>query len=521
MGQLKKDGTYLMYLRKSRADNPDESVEEVLAKHEKLLQDYFVRELGHPIPEDCIYREVVSGGENIADREEMRKVLARIEDADILGCACADPQRLSRGSLTDCDLIIDKFRFTKTLVITPVMVYDLENKMERRFFQDELMRGRDYLDYVKEVLYRGRYQSAARGNVVGQAPYGYNKIKMGKDWTLEPNENADVVRMIFDWYVKELKTPGRIANELNRLMIPPSKGRLWGRESVYQLLRNVQYDGKVVFGRKKTTVVFENGKKVTKRLRQKPEDMLITEGKHPALIDHEIFERAQERLACRAYTVPRTSKGLSNPFAGLLRCPICGYIMTYHSGRGHRSYNCKNYCSKVLTPRDLINAVKTSLMTVHLPELEAKLENGDGDSMTIQKQLVDRLEKQMVDLRAQEAKQYDLLETGIYTSEVFLERNSALRVKITDCDNLLKEAKMNLPKAVDYEEKIRTLKEAVASLDDDTISNEHKNILLKAVIKEIQYTSPKDQAYGVNEIKLRLDLNLSFHQDDRHTFWRP
>ena len=28
MGQLKKDGIYLMYLRKSRADNPDESVEE-------------------------------------------------------------------------------------------------------------------------------------------------------------------------------------------------------------------------------------------------------------------------------------------------------------------------------------------------------------------------------------------------------------------------------------------------------------------------------------------------------------
>ena len=78
MGQLKKDGIYLMYLRKSRADNPDESVEQVLAKHEKLLQDYFMREIGRPIPEDCIYREVVSGGEDISDREEMRKVLAKI-----------------------------------------------------------------------------------------------------------------------------------------------------------------------------------------------------------------------------------------------------------------------------------------------------------------------------------------------------------------------------------------------------------------------------------------------------------
>ena len=496
------------HLRKSRADNPDESVEEVLAKHERMLQDYFIRELGHPIPEDCIYREVISGGEDIAEREEMCKVLARIEDAEVLGCACADPQRLSRGSLTDCDLIIDKFRFTKSLIITPVMIYDLENKMERRFFQDELMRGRDYLDYVKEVLYRGRYQSSARGNAIFQPPYGYNKVKIGKDWTLEPNEKADVVRMIFNWYVKEYKTPGQICRELDRLMIPPSKGKTWGRESLLRILKNVHYDGKVIFGRKKTTVVFENGKKVTKRLIQQPEDMLIVEGKHPALVDHEIFELAQERVNGRAYLAPKTSGELSNPFAGLLRCPICGYAIAYHSGRAHKSFNCKNYCSKVLTPKDLINGVKTALLTEHLPALEAKQKNGDGDSLVIQKQIVDRLEKQMAELKKQEAKQYDLLETGIYTNEVFLERNSALRAKITDCDTLLTEAKKNLPKAVNYEEKIMTLKEAIASLDDDTMPVGKKNILLKSIIKEIEYTSPKYQPHGVNEFTLKIRLNL-------------
>jgi hypothetical protein len=147
-------------------------------------------------------------------------------------------------------------------------------------------------------------------------------------------------------------------------------------------------------------------------------------------------------------------------------------------------------------------------MTVHLPELEAKLKNGEGNSSVIQKQLVDKLEKQMDDLKKQEAKQYDLLETGIYSNEVFLERNSALRAKISSCDNLLAEAKRNLPKAVNYEEKIVKLKEAVAALDDDTISIEQKNILLKAVIKKIEYSSPKDQPHGVNDFKLRIDLNI-------------
>jgi DNA invertase Pin-like site-specific DNA recombinase len=510
MGQLKKDGIYLMYLRKSRADNPDESVEEVLGKHEKLLQDYFIREIGRPIPEDCIYREVVSGGEDISEREEMRKVLAKIEDPNVDGVACADPQRLSRGSLTDCDLLIDTFRYSRTLVVTPVMTYDLSNKMERRFFQDELMRGRDYLEYVKEVLYRGRYQSAARGCVVGHPPYGYNKIKIGKDFTLEPNENADIVRMIFNWYAKDFKTPGQIASELNSMLIPPPKHTEWVKETVLVMLKNVQYDGKVIFGRKKMTVVFENGKKVTKRVKQKPEDVLIVEGKHPALIDHETFMLAQERIEGRGYLAPKTRSPLSNIFAGMLRCPVCGYIMIYHARKGNASnfYNCKHYCSKALLHRDLVPAVKTALQEAHLPELEAKLNSGEGESSTIQRQLIDRLEKQIADFKKQEVKQYDLLETGIYSNEVFLERNNALREKMTLNFQQLEEAKKSLPQAIDYEEKIMSLKAAIDIIDDDTATIEQKNRLLKAIIKNIDYVSDKNQPKGTNDFKLSITLNI-------------
>ena len=508
MAQL-KDGIYLIYLRKSRADNPDESVEEVLAKHEKRLQDYFTHELGRPIPDDCIYREIISGGEDIAEREEMCKVLAKVENPDVLGVAVVDPQRLSRGSLTDCDLLIDTLRYSKTLCVTPAMVYDLENKMQRRMFQDELMRGRDYLDYVKEVLYIGRCQSAMKGCFVpSRPPYGYNRIKVGKDWTLEPNENADIVRMIFNWYVKDDMTPGQICQELERLMIPPSLGKRWARESMFTILQNVHYDGKIVFGRKKQTVVFENGKKITKRLKQKPEDMIIVEGKHPAIIDHEIFVAAQERMAGRAYLAPRTRRKLSNPFAGLLRCSCCGYAMKYRAKKGYEAFQCDKYCNKSLNYRDLVSAVKISLQTEHLPELEAKQKNGDGESSVLQKQLIDRLEKQMADFKAQEAKQYDLLETGVYSDALFLERNAALKEKMALCSSQLAEAKKNLPKAIDYAEKIVALKDALASLDDKTATMEQKNKLLKAIIKQIEYTSDPNQPKRTNDFSLSITLNL-------------
>lgn len=57
----------IMYLRKSRSDNPEMSVQEVLARHEQQLQEYASKKYGSPIPESQIYREVVSG-ETIADR---------------------------------------------------------------------------------------------------------------------------------------------------------------------------------------------------------------------------------------------------------------------------------------------------------------------------------------------------------------------------------------------------------------------------------------------------------------------
>ena len=38
---------YLIYLRKSRQDDPNESVEEVLSKHEHILQDYAVKNYGY------------------------------------------------------------------------------------------------------------------------------------------------------------------------------------------------------------------------------------------------------------------------------------------------------------------------------------------------------------------------------------------------------------------------------------------------------------------------------------------
>ena len=313
---------WLIYSRKSRQDDPHQTIEEVLAKHETMLQEHAERELGGRIPEENIYREVVSG-ESIDEREEIKKVLARIEDPAIKGVLVVEPSRLSRGDLSDCARIIDSFRFTHSLVATPMMTYNLEKKMERKFFQDELLRGNDYLEYTKEILFRGRIAAAKRGCYTSAtAPYGFNRVKIGRDWTLEPNEDADAVRLMFEWYVKDDLSLGALARRMDEYGFRPPNGKKWARESIREMLKNDHYIGKIRFNNRHTVTVVEDGERV-RRMTKSPEDeVIISEGKHDGIVDPDLFHAAVSRLKNN----PRTwseENDLVNVLASVLVCSKC------------------------------------------------------------------------------------------------------------------------------------------------------------------------------------------------------
>ena len=210
------------YLRKSRSDDPLLSVEEVLQKHESILDSWSERNLGARVPEENKYREIVSG-ETIADRPEMQKVLKRIESPSIKAIKVVEVQRLSRGDLEDAGRLIKLLRYTNTLIITPQKTYDLSDEYDRDFFERELKRGNEYLEYQKKIMNRGRVLSVSQGNFLGSIPpYGYDKTVVldgkRKCPTLKENKSqADVVRMIFDMYVNKDMGKQRISTSLSIL----------------------------------------------------------------------------------------------------------------------------------------------------------------------------------------------------------------------------------------------------------------------------------------------------------------
>ena len=404
-----KNGIWIMYLRKSRQDDPNETIEEVLAKHETQLQEWAERELGSRIDSENTYREIGSG-ESIAERMEIQKVIARLEDPAVIGCLCMEPSRLSRGDLSDCAKIIDTFRFSKSLVATPYMTYDMENKMERKFFQDELLRGNDYLEYTKSILWRGRVAACKNGAFIGShAPYGYTKVKIGKLNTLEIVEDeAEVVRLVFDLYTKDGLKPYDIACRLNDMGVKAPKGGIWKKDTIRHMIRNPHYAGYVEFNRIKTTPVLENGKVITKKLAQPEENIILAEGKHQAIISRETWEQAKKLVARH----PRVNheKPLKNPFSGMLVCKSCGLAMRLHPYKNAETrLDCKQRppCYKSVKYSAVYEAVLFALENSELPALELRLKNGDGNAHEIQRKLLAKLEKQMEEYRAQEDRQFD------------------------------------------------------------------------------------------------------------------
>ena len=508
---------YIIYLRKSRQDDPKETIEEVLAKHEQMLQEYALREFGHKIPEENIYREIVSG-ESIDAREEIKKVLARIEDPNIKGVLVIEPSRLSRGDLLDCGRLINDLRYTKTVVATPYMTYDLENKMERKFFQDELLRGNDYLEYTKEILWRGRVASVKRGCYIMQLPpYGYKKVKIGKDATLEIiPEEADVVRLIFDLYTKEGLTPGRIGKRLDEMGVQPIRGDYWPKSSIRHILRNEHYAGKVVFNRVKTTTLVENGERVMKRLVQDGADVIVAEGKHEAIIDMATWEAAQ-KLVARNPREKHTYE-LKNPLSAMLVCGNCGKAMFQHPYKhAEDRYECRSpkRCFKSIKMSEMYQAVLVALEESELPALKLKVKNDDGNARKIQMAALSKLEKQLAEFEAQEEEQFDLLEKKLYTREVFERRHGALTAKIKNCREEIAKTKQSMPEAVDYEERVLALEKAIEVFKDETATPAEKNKFLRAIVERIEYygipsdsLNRKRNRWNFNEFSLKVVLRV-------------
>lgn len=512
----------LDYGRKSRTDDPLLSVEEVLDKHDKIIEEYAEKYLGGPIPEENKYREVGSA-ESLDSRPEILRLLKAIENPAIKAVAVVEVQRLSRGDLEDAGRLIRILRYTNTYVITPMKIYDLRDEYDRDAFERELKRGNEYLEYFKKIQARGKLASVKEGNYVGSvAPYGFDRIEKtdGKKTyhtLIERKDQADVVRMVFNWYCNEDIGVTAICRRLEELGVKTKTGgKYWRTYQIFSMLENVHYIGCVRWNWRKTIKIIEDQEIRKLRPKAKVDEYLIFEGKHDGIISEELFNKAREIKGQRHRT--KQDLTLKNPFSGIMYCK-CGAKMGYNTYRKHgveyappklvcnNQVHCKSG-SVVFSEiyRDVCNAIKDCI-----EDFQLRIENNRDDSFKLHKDLVERLEKKLKELEDKEVRQWEAQYDPdvAMPQEIFRKLNQKLLEEKEEIKKALAKAKGSMPKQVDYREELLKFEDALDALEDPDVDAKIKNQYLKDIIDKIEYergstvriTKENSKEYGIDTSK--------------------
>ena len=440
---------YLIYLRKSRKDVEAEraGAGETLARHEKELLS-LAKNLKLPI--GAIYREIVSG-ETIADRPEMQKLIGEVASGKWAGVLVMEVERLARGDTKDQGIVAEAFKFGNAKIVTPAKTYDPENEFDEEYFEFGLFMSRREYKTINRRIQRGRIASLLEGKwIASEAPYGYERIKIAdaKGYTLRIIlEEAKIVRLIFRLYtvgmanihgVFERLGSFRIANYLNSLGIKPRKGGRWSASSIRDILTNPVYIGMVRWQWRKEVKKYIDGVIVTSRSKQ--DDCMLIRGLHEAIVTEDEYYFAQTIRKENVHVAVKANTALQNPLAGLIYCQKCGSLMTRLGPNSRNKYDtlkCPNpACDNISAPLELVEqGVITALETwVTEYEMNWSEEPDDADQVLLESLMsaIDNLSRQIDQLTGQLNKTFDLLEQGVYTADIFTERNRSLTGQIDD-----------------------------------------------------------------------------------------
>lgn len=205
---------------------------------------------------------------------------------------------------------------------------------------------------IAERSRRGKRHRALQGcvNVLSAAPYGYRYVKKTDSsaayYQIVETE-AEIVRMIFDWYTRKGWSIEAITRELNQQQIPTRGGkRPWLRSTVWCMLRNPAYCGRACFGKSQARKPQRTNRRTRQRggpsrygsVQERPRLEWI-EIPVPALISEETFALAQEQLEKNKQFASRRTRR-PTLLQGMLACQQCGYALYSVSGGNgpHRNY---------------------------------------------------------------------------------------------------------------------------------------------------------------------------------------
>lgn len=468
------------YLRKSRAEELMDSDDEVLAKHRAYLADYAS---AHGIVVNDVYEEVVSG-ESIAARPEMQKLLAAVRKRKYSAVLCMDIDRLGRGGMQDQGAILDAFRETDTLIITPDKTYDLSNEQDEMLTEFKSFMSRQEYKIIRKRMRRGLMQTIEAGGYVANPPYGYRPCKVGKLPSLEiVPEEADFIRHIYKRYQEGVGAT-TIAEELNALGSVPRRNGHWTRSTVRVVLRNPTYKGMVAWNRVKRNKPGTEAYEKQHAQYMKEDDWILVPGKHPAIIPPDEWARVQEIRVAKHIPSKKTGK-TTNPLAGLMICSKCGMRMQRMNMNKKVPYLlCTRPGCCAGAKFDLVEESVLKSLTEILDRLRSTPE---ADPAPDNQELLAAINAELRKTDARLDRLFEFLEDGTYDRATFKARRAELESKKARL--LSQRESLEAPSPPTVQE----TRDAIQTVlkDYPTLDAGERNMALKSVIDHITYNKEK------------------------------
>lgn len=312
------------------------------------------QELG--ITEIEIFLEEGESGAYI-DRPALERLFTAVNSGDIQLVVSLDSDRLARDLGTQLYISEEIEKYAKLDFVT-YSRGDKNNPEDTLFFQ---MKGA-FSQYERaKIMQRtayGRKRKALLGKIVipgGWAghpgAFGYKFINDNDGPRLEiVEEEARIVRYIFDlanrWHMGVM----RIVKTLNMENIPSPKGSIWHSNTVGRMLKNETYAGTFYnykYRSQMTSGRTSSGKRQhIKQLRPVSDRIPVAV---PAIIERKVWETVQEQLKQSAHKTDNLVL-----LKGRLRCGLCGknHVVMY-SSPGRTYYRCKGTQTEYFPKCDL------------------------------------------------------------------------------------------------------------------------------------------------------------------------
>lgn len=505
MREIDPNGRYCMLLRKSREDIEAErhGQFETLEYHEADLRR-LADQLGIKISK--VYRELVSG-DRLDERPQTQELVREVMRGQWDGVLAVDPQRITRGDLIDQGTIINAFKYSGTVVITPRKIFRLSDTYDEHDFETSLRDGRRELGWIKDRLVAGKARRSRDGQYLGSiAPFGWRKVVEDRKRTLEPDENHDVLYQMYQDIYHWRRTPSALADWLNNHGVTTQRDGNWDGKTVTAVIRNEVNIGYIRWNQRKSTIVFDEDlrrKKVRKRPDEgDPDGVILARGLHMGRgkITRELFEGACRQLDMHAGSKEHSGKPLQNPLARLLVCANCGRVMARaiipgNRGPGRRGKtewyvhprSNRHLCSTMSAPMKAVVLMVADALEDIVANIEVSIEPAAELDDRAAEGMIRRAEKLIAESRRAIDNLFRLVEKGMISDEEFGARKKAAEDRIADMEDELERLHRLKERPYELKERAFGIRQAIGMLREYEGRAKEVNTALGEIVEKITY----------------------------------